>query len=347
VQGNTFNLISGIGVNVIGEGNAEGRIGGDTAANQSGPVGANQGNTFKQAGSLNGCAEDAIRIDDYGNFKFGQAPVTTWTVSVRNNFTDAHNGVDVGAGDLCTGGSGDQGIVFFVRDSAGTLNGTVQNNIVQETFAQGMRVFVADRDPADGVSNGPNTFLSVTGNSFSTIGGAEAISMSVDDLADLWTNISGNTGNGPGGSPEGNIFLDRCVTTTTFGVTQASTAAISTANSGAPVTLGPVALNFNTPCNPPLPGNGWSRAGTRRVHPGPGTYPGKVLRSDQPLRRGPIRTRSKTSANASRERSAPKVPKSPQPSSRSTLWVRPAIPSTRTGTCRPWSGLAFGKDGEG
>ena len=80
--------------------------------------------------------------------------------------------------------------------------------------------------------------------------------MSVDDLADLCTNISGNAGNGPGGSPEVNIFFDRRVTTTTFGVTQASTAAISTANNGAPVTLGPVALNFNTPCNPPLPGNG-------------------------------------------------------------------------------------------
>lgn len=47
---------------------------------------------------MNGCAEDAIRIVDYGDFKFGQAPVTTWTVSVRNNFIDAHNGVDVGAG---------------------------------------------------------------------------------------------------------------------------------------------------------------------------------------------------------------------------------------------------------
>ncbi len=248
VQGNYFNLVSGAAVLVVGEGNADGRIGGDTPANPSGPGTVNQGNTIKQAGSLNGCAEDAIRLDDDGNFHAGLAPVTTWRILVKNNVIDAHNGVDSGGGDLCSGASGDQGITVFVRDSAGTFHGTFTSNTVADPLNQGMRVFVADRDAADGVSNGPNVFLTVNNNSFANVGAAEGISMSVDDQADLCANVTGNT-------VDGNIFLERRVATTTFLVPQASTAAISAANGGAPVTLGAQPLTFNTNCNVALPTN--------------------------------------------------------------------------------------------
>jgi hypothetical protein len=41
IQGNYFNLIPDDAIVIVGEGNLQGRIGGDVAANQSGPGGAN------------------------------------------------------------------------------------------------------------------------------------------------------------------------------------------------------------------------------------------------------------------------------------------------------------------
>ena len=261
VQGNYFNLISGIPVNVVGLGNATGRIGGDTAANQSGPGGAGQGNTMKQSGSSNGCAEDAIRLDDDGNFNPTQSTVnTTWTILVKNNFIDGHDGVDIG-GDLCPGKSGDQGVVIFNRDHPGTLNVTVENNTISEMSGEGLRSFTADRDGA--VTVGPVTALRVANNSFNTIGNPNAISVTSDDQTTVCANITGNTGNGPGGSPEGNIFIDRRVATSQFNVPQASTAAISAANNGAPVSpASPVAPTFNQACTPATPTNAFGPVDT-------------------------------------------------------------------------------------
>lgn len=254
IQGNYFNLISGIPVNVVGLGNAMGRIGGDTAANQSGPGTAGQGNAIKQSGSsFNGCAEDAIRLDNDGNFNPTQSTVnTTWTVLIKNNFIDAHNGVDIAVNDGCTNASGDQGIVIFNRDHPGTLNVTVDSNILTDMLGEGLRAFVADREGA--VTEGPNSFFKIVNNSFSNITNARAISISSDDLADVCADVAGNTKSG-GGAPDGEIFLDRRVATAIFNVPQASVAAISAANNGAPVTTGPVALTFNQACTPALPTN--------------------------------------------------------------------------------------------
>jgi hypothetical protein len=250
IQGNYFNLIPDDASVIVGEGNLQGRIGGDVAANQSGPGGANQGNTIKQLGSSNGCAGDGIRLDDDGNFNATRQPSgTSWKVLVLNNYIDQHNGVDVG-GDLCAGTSGDQGIVIFNRDHTGTLEVAIENNIVIDSLNQGMRMFVADREGA--VTNGPNTVVRIANNSFTNITGTEAISISSDDEADVCAHIMGNTKTG-GGGPDGTIFLDRRVATAVFNVPQASTAAIAADNNGASVTLGLQPRTFGVTCNPTLP----------------------------------------------------------------------------------------------
>lgn len=258
IQGNYFNNIADDAIVIVGEGDAEGRIGGDIAANQVGPGGANQGNTIKQSGSQNGCAGDGIRLDFDGTFNAVYNGNDTWEVLIKQNYIDQHNGVDVG-GDLCPGFSGDQGIVIFNRDHVGNLHITVDSNTVIDSLNQGLRSFTADRDGATtgNPDNGPNTFHSITNNSFTNINGVEAISISVDDLSDTCANITGNTKSG-GGAPDGTIFLDRRVAGTTFTVPQASTAAISAANNGATVTLGPQPLTFNTACNPTLPTNAFA-----------------------------------------------------------------------------------------
>jgi hypothetical protein len=167
---------------------------------------------------------------------------------VKNNIIDAHNDVDT-AGDICPGRSGDQGIVVFVRDGAGAFHGTITTNSVRDNMGVGMRVFVADRDANDGVSNGPNAFLTVSSNSFTNVGDVNGISMSVDDQADLCANVTGNALTGKG------IFLERRVATSVFQVPQMNTGQITGQNSGAPVTLGTEPLAFNTTCNVSLPTN--------------------------------------------------------------------------------------------
>jgi hypothetical protein len=172
-------------------------------------------------------------------------------VLIKSNFIDQHNGADT-SGDLCPDMNGDQGMVIFICDHPGMFNVTADSNIVIDSLDQGSRVFVADREGA--VTDGPNTFLALTNNSFSNITHPDAISMSSDDLADVCANVSGNTKSG-GGPPDGNIFLERRVAGAGFNVPQASTVAIATDNNGSTVTTGAVPLTFNTTCNPPLPSN--------------------------------------------------------------------------------------------
>jgi len=250
IQGNYFNNIADDAIVIVGEGDAEGRIGGDIAANQVGPGGANQGNTIRQSGSQNGCAGDGIRLDFDGTFNAVYNGTDTWEVLIKQNYIDQHNGVDVG-GDLCAGASGDQGIVIFNRDHVGNLHVTIDGNTIIDSLNQGIRSFTADRDGA--VTNGPNTFHSIINNTFTNLGFPDVISITVDDQSDVCANVNANGGSGL--TAARNIFLDRRVATSIFTVPQASTAAISAANNGATVVLGPQPLTFNTACNPTLPTN--------------------------------------------------------------------------------------------
>lgn len=245
VQGNYFNDIPDDGIVLVGEGNAEGRIGGALAANQSGPGGANQGNTIRSGPGNNGFAGDGIRLDNDGTFNVPFTAPTTWKVLIKNNYID----LDPNAG---TPDCGDQGIVIFNRDHGGTMHVAVENNTVLDALNQGLRAFIADRDGA--VTPGPYAQLRIASNSFANILGADAISISSDDQAGVCAEVTGNN-NGTGGAPDGNIFLERRVASAAFTVPQASTAAISSANAGALVTLGASPLTFNSACNTLAPTN--------------------------------------------------------------------------------------------
>jgi uncharacterized repeat protein (TIGR01451 family) len=254
IQGNFFNDIPDDAILIVGEGNAMGRIGGDLAAPAGAPGAgdhSNKGNRIQHGPGFNGFAGDGIRLDDDGTFNAGVQPTTTWTILIKNNVLDLSPAVAGTSG----GSVGDQGIVIFNRDHPGTLNATVENNTVTDTLNEGLRVFSADRDTV--VTPGPNTFVRVANNNFSNIGGVNAISMSVDDQSTMCANVTANSGNGPGSSPEGAIFMERRTSTSQFNVPQASEAAISAANNGAPVNsiASAFPLTFNQACTPALPTN--------------------------------------------------------------------------------------------
>jgi hypothetical protein len=141
-------------------------------------------------------------------------------------------------------GIGDDGIQVLHRDGTKQLNLTVSNNQIANTASEGIRYF-ADDDVAGG---GPGNALRISNNSFMNIGDPNTIFVqSQDPGTEVCTHIAGNTG-------VTGITLQQSLSAV-LQITQASTAALSTANGGATVT--PIGtITFNGSCiNPPLPTN--------------------------------------------------------------------------------------------
>nr|HQH70827.1 hypothetical protein [bacterium] len=223
IQNNVITNLFGDGVVLVGKGNLEGRVGGPNAGD---------GNRISATGG------DGVRVDmDQG------AGTYTWNVLIQNNQFGAVAG---------STGIGDDGIQVLNRDGRGTLNLTIDNNLIANTVSEGIRIFT-DEDLALGAGF-PISRIRMANNTFNNIGTVEAIYVLTRDTADGCFHIAGNTGNGAGGSPDGSIALDQA-NTSILRISQAGTAALAAANNGAAVsTLGNI--TFNGSCtNPTLPSN--------------------------------------------------------------------------------------------
>lgn len=216
IQNNDITSLFGDGVVLVGKGNLEGRI---------------------TDNSISGTGGDGVRVDmDQGAGNYA------WNVLIQNNqFGTA-------AGSL---GIGDDGIQVLNRDGQGTLNLTIENNLIANTASEGIRIFT-DEDLGLGAGN-PISRIRIANNTLNSIGAAEAIYILTRDTADGCFHISGNGGNA-GGAPDGSIALDQ-LNTSILRITQASSAGLSTANNGAVVSLAGT-ITFNGSCtNPTLPSN--------------------------------------------------------------------------------------------
>jgi hypothetical protein len=144
-------------------------------------------------------------------------------------------------------GIGDDGIQVLHRDGTKVLNLTITNNQIKNTASEGIRYF-ADDDVAGG---GPGNVVRISGNDFGSNGTVDTsdsiVVISQDTGTDVCTNITANT------NVEG-ITLQQSLSAV-LQITQASTAALSTANGGATVT--PIGtITFNGTCiTPPQPTN--------------------------------------------------------------------------------------------
>jgi hypothetical protein len=175
---------------------------------------------------------DGIRIDT------DTASSTTSTILIQNN--------SIGS-DATFPGIGDDGIQVLHRDGTKVLNLTIDDNQIVNTGSEAIRYF-ADDDVAGG---GPGNAVRIAGNTFGNNGTVDTsdsiVIISQDPGTDVCTHITGNS------SVEG-ITLQQSLSAV-LQITQASTAALATANGGAVVT--PVGtITFNGGCTaPPQPDN--------------------------------------------------------------------------------------------
>jgi len=210
-----------------GGGNLEGRVGGPNPAD---------GNTF--SGSSLG---DGIQLTLEG-------PNSNFTILIQNN--------DIGVDNTGMGGPfnglGDDGIQILHRDSAGTLNLTIEDNVFANTVSEAIRFF-SDEDTAIGANN-PTSNVRIANNDFINIdtdNNENEIELRTSDTARACYHVTGND-NGAAGSP-GTINFS-IAGTSTGEITQASTAALSTANATATVT-GDAPSTGGACTNPALPMN--------------------------------------------------------------------------------------------
>lgn len=223
-KSNNLQSVAGEGIIVVGEGNLMGRVGGDNVAD---------GNTIVIDG-----VGDAMRFDFDGLLATSDGNYI-WTILAKNNTMTLSN-------------TSDDGIQILNRDHTGTLNLTIESNTISGPVSEGIRSFDADRSGA--VQVGPFANYKFANNTFTNIGAAETIYVISDDQASVCAHITGNGGNGTGAGK--NFTLERRVTTATLQITQASTAALSTANNNVTVNVNVQPVTFNGACtNPPLPTN--------------------------------------------------------------------------------------------
>ena len=229
IQGNNIQLgaqlFSGDAIQVVGDGNAEGRIGGASASD---------GNTIDGAGG------DGIRLD-MGGSSTQSAGNINWTILIQNN--------DIGATD----GVADEGIQILSDNHSGTINLTVEDNTIANTGEQGLQIFHGNEVD---FSSGGNIFARVANNTFTNIPDAtETILIQTLDGVTLDLDIQGNDGNGlDGGSGGDEIELDE-FGSSTFRLEQTSAANISSVNNSASVEFDTSITDFGVAVDPTLPSN--------------------------------------------------------------------------------------------
>lgn len=170
---------------------------------------------------------DGINVSDIG---VDAIIAEVMTLLIQNNTIDTNNG--------------DDGIQFAVGDNNGTYNITIEDNSISNTGSEGIRFFFDDD-----FDQSPTLNLDVVDNQFTVIGDG-AVELATRDSAIACTEITGNN-NGGGGSP-GTILLDER-DTSSISITQASTAALSTANNSATVIIQTNPVSFNATCSTTLP----------------------------------------------------------------------------------------------
>ncbi|NER47875.1 MAG: hypothetical protein F6J92_14510, partial [Symploca sp. SIO1A3] len=217
-------LLSGDAIQVVGNGNAEGRIGGASAS---------EGNIIDGAGG------DGIRLD-MGGSSTQSAGNINWTILIQNN--------DIGA----TNGVADEGIQIISDNHSGTFNLTVEDNTIANTGEQGFQIFHANEVGG----SGGTMFARVANNTFTNIPDAtETILIQTLESVTLNLDLQGNDGNGlDGGSGGDEIELDEFAPSL-FRLEQTSAANISAVNNGASVEFDTSITDFGVSVNPTLPSN--------------------------------------------------------------------------------------------
>ncbi len=246
VQGNAVRHVGGDGFVLVAFGSTEGRVGGS---------GAGQGNTF-----ANLRTGDGVRID-VGDSTDTNPALTgkTYTILVENNDIGVDNtGLPTppATSPVNPPGVGDDGIQILHRNTGSTLNLTILNNRINQTVSEGIRYFT-DQDTATAVTSVTN--LRIENNVLTNIdtdnneNEIELISSANAAAGSTQTSyiITGNN-NGTAGT-FGTINISTA-TNSTSSITQASTAALGTANDNATVTGSPTTFNSGA-ANPPLPSN--------------------------------------------------------------------------------------------
>jgi hypothetical protein len=210
------------GVVVIADGPSQGRIHGNTISK-----------TDDLAGTIGG---DGIRIDT--DQLPGGGNNFTATISIMNNSL---------GNDGTFPGIGDDGIQILNRDGNKTLNLTIENNTIANAVSEAVRFFT-DADVSGG-ANLPDNFVRMVGNTISGIGVSDAVFFQNQETARICLHMASNSFSGA----NRNISLNQ--TGAPLQITQASVAALATANSGSTASS-TGAITFGGTCtNPPLPTN--------------------------------------------------------------------------------------------
>ena len=229
IQGNT--LLDSLGDFVVivgntGSGSVEGRIGGPNVSD---------GNTF--SGTTFG---DGIKLDNGGVNATG---TEDWTILIQNNEIGVDNSGTAGGP---FNGIGDDGIQVVFGDHDGTMNLTIEDNTFANILSEGVKTFFDD-DLAGGTN--PVSQVRIVDNTFTSITSGQGIEHDTRDTAETCLHITGNT------LGTADIIIDTRDTSTAT-ISQASAAALSTANGGATVTEQNNGITgFNVACSPTLPGN--------------------------------------------------------------------------------------------
>ncbi|MEM7357661.1 MAG: inverse autotransporter beta domain-containing protein [Pseudomonadota bacterium] len=208
-------LLSGDPIQIVGNGDAEGRIVGNT---------------------LSGYGGDAIRLD-MGGSTAASAGNITWTILIQNNDIGV-----LGNPGASRSGTADEAIEIFSRDHSGTLNVTIDNNRIHNPLSRAVNLF-SDEDSPSGT--GPTNNIAIINNTFTGVPGDSIRIRSTDaDPITTCAHIVGNTGTG-------GIFLDEDTTPTgtSIEITQASLAALNAANTGLTANQNDGAIGFNGGCN--------------------------------------------------------------------------------------------------
>ncbi len=236
IQGNTVDhasmTLSGDPIQIVGNGDATGRIGGPLVAD---------GNT------LSGQGGDGIRLDMGGSTATSAGNIT-WNVLIQNNTI----GVFGNSAASNTPMTSDEGIDVLSRDHGGTLNLTIEANNIHNSLSRDINLFSDDDSPSN---DGPTNNVRIVGNTFTgTVIDDIRVRSTDDKVIDIMTclHIAGNTGT------NGIILLDE--DTTPLGsmiqITQADISALNMANTGLTTTVHDGAISGGGTCEiPTLPNN--------------------------------------------------------------------------------------------
>ena len=175
-----------------------------------------------------------------------EASGLTVTALIQNNFVGQNS-----TGSVTTG-MGDDGIFVLAGDNNGVYNVTIEDNTIRSVAPQGEGIDLFLDEDGNNAVPAPTVNARIVDNNIISVGpGEQAIEFDTSEIMVACVHMTGND-NGSGAALPGVIEVSQSGTST-LQITQASTAALSTANAGSTVNAAGT-ITFNGSCtNPTLP----------------------------------------------------------------------------------------------